>query len=176
MSGSIPPSFGTPAAAGAAGSPIAVGLGQAALGRAGEELVSFGLGSCVGLALWAPRLRIGALCHIMLPDSRSAPLDPEMPARYADWGVSWAVAALAAQGCQRHELIAKLAGGARVLSLPVGGEIGRQNAEATLAALRNLGIAVRASDLGGHAGRTVRFFPDTGLLAVRLVNGEQATL
>ncbi len=63
-----------------------------------------------------------------------------------------------------------------MLAIPVALHIGRQNAEATLAALRSRGIQVRGTDLGGTVGRTVRFNPAAGTLAVRLVSGEQVML
>lgn len=155
---------------------MTVGLGQAALGGEGDELVAYGLGSCVGLALWCPRLRLGALCHVVLPRSGGQPADPQQPARYADQAVAWALAALAARGARPRELVAKLAGGARVLAAPLLPDIGAANAEAVQEALRAAGIPVRAADLGGGQGRTVRFLPASGVLEVRTSGGPPRAL
>lgn len=152
----------------AGGPPAAVtpvGLGQAALGTAGDELVAYGLGSCIGLALWCPRLAAGVLCHVVLPDSGGTPPDPSQPARYADWAVSWAVAALRVLGARPEELVAKWAGGASVLPLPT--DVGRQNAEAVARALATAGVRPGGHDVGGTVGRTVRFWPASGVLEVR---------
>lgn len=153
-----------------------VGLGQAAVGAAGDELVAYGLGSCVGLALWSPRLRVGAFCHVVLPQSGGAPRDPEQPARYADQAVAWAVEALSARGAVARELVAKLAGGARILELSLLPDIGAANVAAACAALEAAGIPVVARDTGGRSGRTARFFPATGVLEVRCAGGPARAL
>ncbi len=151
---------------------VSVGLCEAAVGDGAGTLVTFGLGSCIGLAVWSPLQRLGALCHIMLPDSQGAPPDPATPAKYADRAVAWAVQALRARGCTVPELRAKLAGGAKVLSIPVATEIGKRNAEATLALLQAQGIRVMGYSVGGTVGRTVYFSPATGDMEVRPVGGE----
>lgn len=146
---------------------MTVGLGQAAVGGEGDELVAFGLGSCIGLAVWSPRLRLGAFCHVVLPRAPGADPDPDQPARYADQAVVWALEALARLGARPRELVAKLAGGARVLAAPLLPDIGAANAEAVADALRAAGIPVVAADVGGNHGRTARFLPGTGALEVR---------
>lgn len=153
------------------GAPAVANLGEAVIGGPGSELVALGLGSCIGLALWSPRQRWGVLCHIVLPDSEGAPADPATPAKYADQAVAWAVDALTARGARREELVAKVAGGARVLALPIATEIGQRNAVATLAALRDQGIPVAGTRTGGGVGRTVRFYPETGRFEIRPVGG-----
>ena len=153
-----------------------VGLGQAALGGEGDELVAYGLGSCVGLVLWSPERRIGWLGHVVLPASGGEPPDPARPARYADWAVAGALAVLAALGIGRAGLVAKLVGGAHVLETAVGEEIGAQNLAALRAELDRAGVRIAACDVGGRVGRTIRFRPAAGEVEVWTPGGRTIAL
>lgn len=42
------------------------------------------LGSCVAITLWHPRLRIGGMCHYLLPMRRGHHDEAELDGRYAD--------------------------------------------------------------------------------------------
>ncbi|MGI6081445.1 MAG: chemotaxis protein CheD [Limnochordia bacterium] len=152
-----------------------VGLGQLAVAGPGGELVTYGLGSCIGLVLWSASKRIGALGHIVMPDSRGKPVDPKNPAKYADWAVPELLKALRLRGVRKEELTAKLAGGARTLGT-LSSDIGRQNTAATLAVLEEQKIDVVARSVGGSVGRTIRFYPETGQVELRFVGGQRSTL
>ena len=52
---------------------IKVGMADYKVGSNPDALISYGLGSCVGIALFDPVSKVGGLSHIMLPDSSSAP-------------------------------------------------------------------------------------------------------
>lgn len=153
-----------------------VGLGQAIVGEVGDILLVPGLGSCIALALWSRRLRVGALCHIVLPHSCNRPFDPTRPAWYVDWAVTWAVEALARCGARPPELVAKGAGGANVLTTSGLSDIGASNTQAVLSALRVVGVPVAAFHIGGMHSRTVRFDPATGTLEVRITGGQTQLL
>lgn len=150
---------------------INVGLGLLAVGGPDEELVIYGLGSCIGLALWSQSKRIGVLCHIVMSNSRGTPVNPANPAKFADWAVPQALEAMMSRGVRRSELVAKLAGGAHTLNGAFSNSIGTQNTEVTLAALDALRIPVLGRSVGGTVGRTMRFYTGTGKVDVRHVNG-----
>lgn len=154
---------------------MAVGLGQLTVAGTGSELVTYGLGSCIGLVLWSSRKRVGALCHVVMPASRGKAFDTTNPAKYADWAVPEVLKALRMRGVRQGELVAKLAGGARTLGT-LSSDIGQQNTQATLVLLEEQGIEVVAKSVGGSVGRTIRFYPETGLVDVRLVGGAHTML
>ncbi|MBN1793033.1 response regulator [Candidatus Woesearchaeota archaeon] len=52
---------------------IVVDMGSVALGYEHDNLISVGLGSCVGVALYDPEKKIGGMAHIMLPNSKEIP-------------------------------------------------------------------------------------------------------
>ena len=147
----------------------AVPMGMAAVAGRGQQLAIYGLGSCIGLAVWHPRLARGVLCHVVLPEGRPEPGDP--PARFAATAVAWALAQLPGPA---STLVAKMAGGANLFPLAAGLpqlEIGRRNVEAVRAALAAAGVPLVAEHVGGRCGRTVLFSADDGRLGVRPVGG-----
>jgi chemotaxis protein CheD len=79
------------------------------------------------------------------------------------------------QGSNKQNLIVKIAGGARMLSIP--GEdnrldIGAKNIAEIKATLIRENITVCGADLGGGYGRTVQLFLDSGKTMVRSVTGK----
>jgi len=50
---------------------IKVGMADLKTCKAPDGVTTLGLGSCVGIALRDPVLKIGGLVHIMLPDSKA---------------------------------------------------------------------------------------------------------
>jgi len=151
----------------------AVGLGEVKVASGpGRVLVCYGLGSCVGLALYDSVARVGAMVHVVLPDSSMARGRDAPPGKYADTGVEAALAAIVKAGASRSRLTARAAGGARMLSLAGSNpklDIGARNAEAVRAALARHGISLVAEDMGGTYGRTLQLFVDSGRLLVSTV-------
>ncbi|MGB9804281.1 chemotaxis protein CheD, partial [Desulfofundulus sp.] len=48
---------------------IQVGIADYKIGKDPARLITLGLGSCVGVSLYDPVLKLGGLLHLMLPDS-----------------------------------------------------------------------------------------------------------
>jgi chemotaxis protein CheD len=146
---------------------LVAGIGEMVLaGDAGAQLVAYGLGSCVALALWDPQTRVGGLAHFMLPSgSAGGP-----PVKFVETGMGTFLAAFEAKGGSTRRARIKAAGGAAMLAVSASGlEIGKRNAQAVEAALRGRGLALHATDLGGNAGRTVQLEVGTGRLQVKSV-------
>jgi chemotaxis protein CheD len=148
----------------AAASEVVVRMSELAVsGDAGHELVSVGLGSCVGVALVCRRGRACGLAHVMLPDSGGGQSD--RPAKYADQAVPALVAQLGGLGVHPAALDAVLVGGAQMFA--DGMEIGARNERAVRAALQRARVPVTAAATGGRVGRTVRVDVATGSVTVR---------
>lgn len=58
--------------------------------------MTYALGSCIGLCFHDPRLRLGALLHIMLPLNMEA--GRTHPLKYADTGIKETLKAMEAKG------------------------------------------------------------------------------
>ncbi len=127
------------------------------------------LGSCVAIALWHPRLRIGGMCHFLLPGrvrTSSMPLD----GNYADEALSLLVEQMAAAGTFPREYEARLYGGGNMFPEMDGcdkNSIGYKNAEAAKQLVNNYEIRIKAESLGGNGRRMVDFDVARGTVTVQ---------
>jgi chemotaxis protein CheD len=147
----------------------------AASAAADEELVSMGLGSCVGVALLDVEQAIAGLAHVMLPAANAA---YAAPAKFADRAVPALVAQLARLGAVHERLAAVLVGGAQMFgSAGIAGlDLGARNEEAVREALARERIPVRAAATGGSRGRTVRVLASAPSVLVREAGGDEHEL
>ncbi len=147
---------------------VAVGLGEIRVSHnPADILVAYGLGSCVGVSLYDPVVRMGGLLHAVLPERVA---HAERSPKYVDIGIAELVRQMEINGCVRGRLTVRLAGGAHMLTanrFRQALNIGERNVAAALAALEKLGLEVSAQDVGGSLGRTVRLYVATGRLTVR---------
>lgn len=155
-----------------------VGISDCKVGRGADDtVITYALGSCVGLALYDPGTQVGGILHIMLPDSQfrtgGAAINPFM---YADTGVEGMLRLLADRGAGRGHLVAKAAGGANMLRHSSILDIGKRNIETTLDILKRERIPLLAQSLGGTVGRSMQISLDDGTVCVRLLGVGEETL
>jgi len=153
------------------GSLIEVGMAEVRVGSFPDVLVTRGLGSCIGIAIYEPRKKIGALAHAMLPSIANAKAKFN-PAKYVDSAVSIMIDELKKRGVQPHQLVAKLFGGAHMFSsIPLDSpfNVGGKNIDKAREILASYGIKVVGEDTGGNYGRTIFFDLDTGKVRIKTV-------
>ncbi len=148
---------------------ILVGISDAKIARSPAEIiVTYSLGSCIGVCLYDRRLKLGGMLHFQLPDSK---LDEnkarQRPFMFADTGLARLLEGLEALGSQSRDLIVKLAGGAAMQNGPANFEIGQRNGLAIRKALWKAGLLITASDLGGEAARNLYLDIETGVITVK---------
>lgn len=151
---------------------IRVGMADYKVGRAPDSLISYGLGSCVGIALYDPAVKVGGLLHIMLPDSSQARSN-ENPAKFADTGIPLMLKEMLAIGAMRSRVVAKIAGGSQMFKFANATDImrvGERNADKVREILRDMKIRLVADDTGGNYGRTVELKLDTGAYRVKTID------
>ena len=151
---------------------IRVGMADYKVGKAPATIISYGLGSCIGISLYDPQLKVGGLLHIMLPDSTQA-RGRDNPAKFADTGLPLMLKDVLALGASKARLVAKIAGGAQMFAFANATDVmrvGARNAEASKKMLKDLGIKLIAEDTGGTYGRTVSINLDDGNYIVKTVN------
>ena len=151
---------------------IRVGMADYKVGKAPGTIISYGLGSCIGISLYDPQLKVGGLLHIMLPDSTQA-RGSDNPAKFADTGLPLMLKDVLALGASKARLVAKIAGGAQMFAFANATDVmrvGARNAEASKKMLKDLGIKLIAEDTGGTYGRTVSINLDDGNYIVKTVN------
>ena len=148
--------------------PVMIGIGEYKVGS--TPMMSIGLGSCIGLVLYDDEHRVGAMVHIMLPDS-SGRMD--RPGKYADTAIPLLLQELSALGCKKQKITAKMVGGA-CMFVYFGNNlnIGERNSQRIKEILQEHRIRIVAEDIGGKVGRTVIFTPlEGGKVTVRRADG-----
>ena len=141
------------------------------VGKAPSTLISYGLGSCIGVSLYDPQLKVGGLLHIMLPDSTQARAS-DNPAKFADTGLPLMLEDVLKLGASRSRLVAKIAGGAQMFAFANATDImrvGARNAAAITELLQKMNIRLIAQDVGGTYGRTVSIDLNTGMYTVKTI-------
>jgi chemotaxis protein CheD len=150
--------------------PLAVGLGELKGSKdPSAQLVCYGLGSCIGLCLWDPRTRVGAMAHVVLPESSLSRGPIVQPAKWADTAIPAALELMAELGAHRSGITVRMAGGARMLNVVGAGsrlDIGARNIEAVRNALARHDLRVTAEAVSGTWGRTLTLNVGTGRLVV----------
>jgi chemotaxis protein CheD len=140
-------------------------------------LVTYALGSCVGVAVWNRATRAGGLLHAMLPESS---LDPERSIRspyvFVDTGLRRLIELMRAKTESDDDLVVKVAGGAHLLSGSTRFQVGQENVEAVLRVVDEEGLRIDADDTGGSGSRTMQMQLMTGRVAVRRGTREVSAL
>jgi len=155
---------------------IEVGMAEMKVSSAPSVMITRGLGSCVGITLYDPVKKIGALAHPMLPDIDKAKAKSN-PAKFVNSVIDMMVKEFTSKGCRTHSLKAKIFGGGHMFStIPYDSpfNIGVKNVEKVKEILDSLKIKIVDDDTGGNYGRTIVFDLSTGVVKVKtLFHGEK---
>lgn len=139
-----------------------------------DVLITYSLGSCLGVTAYDPVIHVGGMIHYMLPLSQISPDKAAMrPAMFADTGVPEMLSELLAQGAAKSRLIIKAVGGAQLMDHHKLFNIGERNFLILRKILWKNNMLIKASDIGGTVSRTVRLELDTGRVTVKTSQGER---
>lgn len=143
-----------------------IGIGEYAVSKSPDILVTLGLGSCVGVCIWDKNKKVGGLIHVMLPKSPNS--NVVKPGKYADLGISLLMEELKKMGGSNYT--AKIFGGAAMFK-GSSMDVGKKNVESVKEQLKILNIRIIAEDTGGNRARSIEFNLDTGEVMVKKVGG-----
>ena len=134
----------------------------------GAEIVTYSLGSCLGVTIYDPVKKTGGLLHLMLPDSKiDAAKAVSAPFMFVDTGVPRLFHAAYKLGADRNRLVVKVAGGAQLLDQQGIFNIGIRNFDALGKLLAQNGLKAHATDVGGLSSRTMRLDLTNGSVTVK---------
>ena len=132
------------------------------------EIVTYSLGSCLGVTVYDPVKKIGGMLHLMLPDSKiDTAKAVTMPFMFVDTGVPRLFHAAYNLGADRSRLVVKVAGGAQLLDQQGIFNIGLRNIGALEKLLVQNGLKAHDTDVGGLSSRTVRLDLTNGQVTVK---------
>lgn len=131
-------------------------------------LITYSLGSCLGVALHDPAANIAGMIHCMLPMSRMDPPRGErQPALFVDTGVFALLQAMLKMGAQKRRLVVKVAGCGAPLDTKGQFKIGERNYAVMRKVLWKNDLLITAEDVGGEKPRTLSIRPTDGYTLVR---------
>jgi chemotaxis protein CheD len=138
-------------------------VGDMKTGEIDDILVTYALGSCLGLMVYDPQEKIGGLLHAMLPLSKinrdKAQANPYM---FVDTGVPTLFKTLYEMGAKKSRLIVKAAGCGNPMGRNEMFKIGERNYTVLKKLLWKNNILLKAEDIGGTKSRTVKFNISSG--------------
>ena len=150
---------------------VKVGIADLNLVLDPGTIMTIGLGSCIGIALYDRILKVAGLSHIMLPDSTQFK-STNNPMKFADSAIPILIEKMQQQGCRKQNIVAKIAGGASMFNFSdksIISDIGKRNSDAVKKALKDVGVPIVAEDTGGDKGRTMILEASTGKVTLKIV-------
>lgn len=153
---------------------LIVGISDIKISNAPNDvIITYALGSCIGISVYDPVAKVGGLLHYMLPDST---LDEKKakdnPAMFADTGIPALFKACYSLGAEKRRMIVKAAGGASILDDTNFFRIGQKNIMAMRKIFWKNNVMITTEDTGANHNRTVRLEMATGKTFVRTSGGE----
>lgn len=128
-----------------------------------DVLVTYSLGSCIGVAIYDPVVKVGGLLHYMLPDSN---LDKAKaannPFMFADTGIPALFKETYKFGAKKQRMKVVVVGGAQILDQKGFFNIGKRNYMALKKMFFKNNVIIDFEDVGGNINRTVRLGVGSG--------------
>ena len=141
----------------------------------GTTLVAYGLGACVGLAVYDPETDVGGLARAMLP--RQSDGDGTSDGKYVDTAVETMVRDAISAGAGYGSLEGYVVGGGDLLDLQqLPREVSENNVAAARETFADLDVPVKRTSVGGSRGKTVEFDTETGEIRIITAHAPEPTL
>jgi len=146
--------------------------------RPEDVLITYALGSCLGIAVYDPIAKVGGLLHVMLPVST---VNPEKAARnplmFVDTGVPELFKACYKMGAKKERIVVKVAGGASLQNNEDRDQfqIGKRNFLMLRKLLWKNNILIKSFDVGENYSRTMSMDMQTGDVVLK-INSQETIL
>jgi len=144
---------------------VTVGIGVLEARRAERGMIiTHALGSCLGIVVYDPHAKVGAMLHAQLPLSQlSADLARQSPARFVDLGIPLLFQAAVNLGANRRLLRVTVAGAANMIATTNDlFNIATRNLTVMRKIFWQQGVLLAGEDTGGTSPRTMSLRFDTG--------------
>ncbi len=140
----------------------------------GATLITFALGSCIGVTVYDAEARVGGMLHFMLPTgSLNDEKAKRNPCMFADAGVPLLFNRAYELGAKKERLVVCAAGGAEILDDHGHFKIGARNRTMLRKLFWKNNVLISADDTGGNTSRTLSLRLSDGRVAVRHLNTER---
>ncbi|MFT7620791.1 MAG: chemotaxis protein CheD [Planctomycetota bacterium] len=156
---------------------IVVGISECKISNERDStLITYSLGSCLGVAIHDPVLCIGGLIHCMLPLAKASPEKAAAnPYMFVDTGVVALLNSMFAMGSQKEDLVVKVAGAAQFVTGSDRFKIGQRNYTVARKLMWKNDLLITAEDTGRTIPRTMCLGVTTGETIIKSL-GKEARL
>ncbi|WP_321494287.1 chemotaxis protein CheD [uncultured Desulfobacter sp.] len=142
-----------------------------------DDVVTYSLGSCIGLVIYDPVARVGGILHYMLPESS---IDKEKatqkPYMFADTGIPRLFKTAYALGAQKARIKIFVAGGAEILDQNGFFNIGKRNYMALRKMFFRNKVMIDKQEVGGNINRTVRIEIASGNIFLKTSGSQEVKI
>jgi chemotaxis protein CheD len=148
---------------------LIVGMGAMQISKdPGITIVTYALGSCIGITIHDPVAKVGGLLHYMLPESSTNPEKASKnPFMFADTGVPLLFQEAYRLGGEKTRIRVRVVGGAQLLDDSGYFNIGKRNYMALRKILGANNVLIQGEEVGGQVNRTVRLEIGSGKVWVK---------
>lgn len=148
---------------------IVIGVADLAVSAdPGAMLITYALGSCIGVTVYDPIAKVGGMLHFMLPNAKLNPEKAEgNPAMFADSGVPLLFKSCYELGAKKERMVVCAAGGAEVMADDNKFRIGTRNRTILRKLFWKNNVLLSSEDTGGSISRTMSLDLADGRIAIR---------
>ncbi len=133
-----------------------------------DVLITYSLGSCLGVVIYDPVAQVAGLLHSMLPLSKIDPLKAKTaPCMFVDTGIPLLFNEAYKKGAEKKRIIVKAVGCSSMLDEKGFFKIGERNFTILRKLLWKNNILIDKEDIGGDQSRTVSVTVATGRVIVK---------
>ena len=152
--------------------PVIVGMADLKVSnKPGETLITYALGSCLGIIVHDPVAQVAGLLHVMLPSSQIDEAKAKaQPAMFVDTGVPLLFKECYRLGARKERMTVTVAGGSFSGRTDADDtfQIGKRNMLTLRKLLWKNGVLIHADDTGGvQQSRTMSVIVSSGLVQLR---------
>ena len=138
-----------------------------------DMIITYSLGSCLGVSAYDPVAGVGGMIHCLLPTSRSNPEKAKLnPSMYTDTGMVELFNGLSNLGASKENLKIKVAGAGAPMDMGEQFRIGERNFAVLRKFLWKNNILIDGQDVGGKKPRTLTLDMATGRTMVKTKGAE----
>ncbi len=143
-------------------------VGDMKVGHKGDKIITYALGSCLGLVVHDPEAKVGGILHAMLPLSKiNREKAKSNPFMFVDTGVQEMIRTLYEMGGAKSRFVVKAVGCASPLGKEEMFKIGERNHIILQKLLWKNNILIDNEAIGGSNSRSIFFNVSTGVTIIK---------
>ncbi len=154
---------------------INVGIADIKVGK-GTDVLRTTLGSCIGIVLYDPEQKIGAISHIMLAKDPTGKDSLKSPHKYGETALPELIKMMQEAGSSIGQFNCRMFGGASMfkgINSNFLQNIGEQNIAIVKKFMEEKKIPIIVEDIAGNEGRTISLYTEDGRILLKKAGMEK---